>query len=860
MPYKRFANIVFGFKILFITLEASAINTTLSIQGETQPVKPGKRHERSLENDRPCSGKNMEFDSPNGFSCKYDDLCYQIFKDCCSDFVKKCGNQTSIMDEGIKRHWQCIELSQFNTLPFSSLWMVGSCPSDWLFDEIRQKCEKPLNDFRSIDGTLPVVSKVKRFTYQNKFCAICNRDESFVPFQIKATTSVIPPENYNLAEKLMFLRRSYGKVWLKIPSNQPRRYCFGESYIETCDKSSHPLNRSCVEGFIQIVRRRALVYKNRNCLQCNKDRGGGGAPPGSTDFKSFSLIFTMDDSVTHTRYIQEHVKCNGGWHDENLKICKEAIITKAKDNFSNKFLVLITFLVSKQLGYEISSGLIGESFQLDSQQISSLQRYFQGAADDDSSSANIYIVASFRLTLTPFQELMLENQNKVHASIESKKFLKFFNFSESFTISWKNNSFTIVKVATKRLACYRGKKLQNNEYRLNDHERILYEIKTGRNYSLNDYSILNDRTHIVLCSKLVLSDCLNGTYVKLFTNEFVILPDLSLYHNTSNMTYQFGDYQITESLNESSQYSFTFPVDEIHMNGTSKPKVSISVCLPSQSNDIRTILTHRSSFVLGIVEILGFSVSSMFLLGLLITYGLFPELRTLPGLNLMSLALSMLLSHLIWLTGARLFHDTTFCVILAVLNHYLLLVTFHAMSIVSYHCSYVFSQSFVLPRSDKRLKTFAKYSLFVWLHPALFVTICFVLDKLSIFTINYGVLCWLGSKSGKLYFFLLPVALLVVFNVVSFSRTAVNLARKGNQTKILKKQGKQNLKACIKLATLVSFPHVFGFLRLIFPTVEAFVYLFVVCVSLQGFYIGLAFICTEKTFALYRKRFTANPT
>jgi hypothetical protein len=66
MPYKRFANIVFGFKILFITLEASAINTTLSIQGETQPVKPGKRHERSLENDRPCSGKNMEFDSPNG--------------------------------------------------------------------------------------------------------------------------------------------------------------------------------------------------------------------------------------------------------------------------------------------------------------------------------------------------------------------------------------------------------------------------------------------------------------------------------------------------------------------------------------------------------------------------------------------------------------------------------------------------------------------------------------------------------------------------------------------------------------------------------------------------------------------------
>jgi hypothetical protein len=85
------------------------------------------------------------------------------------------------------------------------------------------------------------------------------------------------------------------------------------------------------------------------------------------------------------------------------------------------------------------------------------------------------------------------------------------------------------------------------------------------------------------------------------------------------------------------------------------------------------------------------------------------------------------------------------------------------------------------------------------------------------------------------------------------------LARKGNQTKILKKQGKQNLKACIKLATLVSFPHVFGFLRLIFPTVEAFVYLFVVCVSLQGFYIGLAFVCTGKTFALYRKRFTANP-
>ena len=144
----------------------------------------------------------------------------------------------------------------------------------------------------------------------------------------------------------------------------------------------------------------------------------------------------------------------------------------------------------------------------------------------------------------------------------------------------------------------------------------------------------------------------------------------------------------------------------------------------------------------------------------------------------------------------------------------------------------------------------------MWLAPAIFVAICVTLDKSETFLVDYGTNCWFGTVNAKLYLFLLPLAILLLFNIVTFIRTALSLYRheKDRPQTLQRKERKQNLLICAKLATLMGFPWLIAFIGVLFPNVEAFNYLFVIFVCLQGLYIGMAFLFNKKTLKLYKDR------
>ena len=137
----------------------------------------------------------------------------------------------------------------------------------------------------------------------------------------------------------------------------------------------------------------------------------------------------------------------------------------------------------------------------------------------------------------------------------------------------------------------------------------------------------------------------------------------------------------------------------------------------------------------------------------------------------------------------------------------------------------------------------------------MFVVICVALDEAEAFVVDYGTNCWLGTANAKLYLFLLPLALLLLYNIFAFIKTAVSLSRHEKERKTLHQKGRQNLLVCTKLATLVGFPWLFAFFGVLLPDVEAFKYLFV---CLQGLYIGMAFLFNQKTWKLYRYRFSTS--
>ena len=819
---------------------------------------------------RQCFGNKTTFYT-HPYRCYCDEACYKIFSDCCPDYEKQCGRQK------LPKHktslWKCVEFD-FNSWGgdyingTTGVWMISKCPANWPSDKLKTKCENVPSKFSyPLEDYIPVVA-AKGETYRNKHCALCNGVQTYTAWDFKVSTYIIPPEKFDLDSKLKFIEDNGGTVVIEPKRKQPWRFCFGRNFIDNC---SLPDDKACVEGPVEVVVYEGiarLYFKNSACATCNGfldinyfsiGRSGTNRPLRLP--LPFSIVFDLEKKASgistintycpppppHTIYDSILKFCRKRWHlfSPSYKL--------TNDKLTNEFLIFLwfkqfggrTFDYSNPEKHNLRSALITQ-FCLRHDQISEMTFHRQ-------HEENSLFVAEFHVTLTPFQSLLMANRQNGNFNLtyENTAFLELLNFTKAFTVSWQGNSFSVRKVLSKRLSCYDEINLQPNEYRI-DGNRSFVVNKTGRILSLENYTLVEkEGGNITFCRKLVLSDCNEGAYVLLSPTEYVVFPNLTVYHNATKSVFNFGEYILSE--NKGTNF-----ISNISKNSLVLSNSTISVCLPLKDRFNRAkiiYIRNTTSYALQILTLIGLSISIICLILLLVTFGLFQELRTVPGMNLMNLSFSMLLSQLLWLIGSSYFTGTTACKVFAILEHYLFQVSFLAMSVISYHSCYVFSQPFAGRVANKSSRRFIKYSAFVWLAPAIYVAICVTLDKTGAFLVDYGINCWLGNVDAKLYLFLLPLALLLVYNIFTFIRTAISLYRHDQNTQVLqRKKGKQNLIIYTKLATLVGFPWLFALIGIMFPDVEAFEYLFVVFACLQGLYIGMAFLFNKKTLNLYKDR------
>ncbi len=737
--------------------------------------------------------------------------------------------------------------------------MIYKCPADASFDKLRAKCENAPSEFSyPVENYIPVVG-TNSLTYRNKHCALCNGVKNYTSWDVRVRTYVVPPEHFDLDSRLKFISENGGHIGpVSLGKRQPRRYCYGRNYIDNCTSTKHTSYKACIEGPVEVVSGPfgSFHFKNTECAACNGypnlvDFRSAGVC-GEKYFKEFSLVFKLNAGGTETTVVSKECP-RGTVYDVTLKFCRNGYIISSSGQPTNEFLTLLWLkqpfdskIMNTTQENDVKSALslgLSVQFSLSLNQISMITFHRQ-------YEANKYLVATFRLTLTPFQSLIMTNEYNDDLNITRKNtaFFALLNFTRNFTVVWKEYSFPVVNVVPKQLSCFGEKKFRSQEYKIDWENTSVIVNKTGEVLSLRDYSLLEHvGGNITLCRKLILSDCKEGAFVPLRSDEYVIFSNLTVYHKATNSIFKFGEYLMSENLNNGNN----------NISNT-KQDSTIAVCLPFKNtfNETETkYSTSTTSYGLQILTLIGFSISTVCHILLLITYGLFQELRTVPGLNLMNLSFSMLLSQVIWLAGTAYLEGTIVCEVFAILQHYLLQVSFLAMSIISYHTCLVFSQPIVGRTANTSRRRFIKYSAFVWLSPAIFVAICVTLDKTETLLVNYGTNCWLGTANAKLYLFLLPLAVLLLYNIYKFIRTAVSLSRHEKIRRTLeRKEGKQNLLICTKLATLVGFPWLFAFLGVLFPDVEAFEYLFVVFVCLQGLYIVMAFLFNKQTVKLYRDR------
>ena len=868
-------------------------NIHVNAKGESSRVRKAivitDEPRKMCETSSQCTGNTTIFDTTNtDYNCYCDNACYHTFKDCCPDFVKTCGAQQQTR-ENSNTTWKCVELLDITFASWNcslrgptGIWMVWSCPKSWPSDETRAKCEKASETYSyPIEDFLPVVGK-NGFTFRNKHCAVCNEIENYRTWEILISALITAPREYTIDEQLQFTLANGGYIERIGPgAGSPWRYCAGIKYKDSCPNKSHPANGKCVNGPVETLWLRGFqYYKNTYCAFCNGESnhdikeqtrswqacpGGGRLPDG------FSIVFSPGKNTEIESQITNK-RCPAGLvYDDTLEYCRKGLVTNAEDILSDIFLVVLWFEAGAiptpklecdrfidpfrcqsqrpatipniaNVTAHLKSSLV-KNFALKSNQITAMKLHQQNVA-------STFLVATFRLQLTPYQELILANQNdtsRLNISTKSRKFLELLKFTTNFIMESGAYRFPVVKLASRQLACFEGRMLQPHEYKVDKISGNIFENTSGKVFPRNEYTVLGKvGGKITVCRKLVLSGCHNGAFVTLNTSEYFIHQNLTIFHYGTNKSFNFGDYQIIEDSSS------------VHHTGLSLPENStIAICLPFREifNTTEDIVRKpETRYALRILTLVGFSISVLFLSFLLITYGIFKELRTLPGLNLMSLAISMLLSHLIWLFGTAFFKDSKVCQVLGIIEHYLFLVAFTAMSVISYHSCVVFSGPFRgTPRNS--LRKFAKYSAIVWLIPAVFVALCISLDQTETTFDIYDNTCWLSTGKAVLYLFLLPAAVLLLFNICTFIKTALALLSHNKDGRLLnlKKDRKQKLIVCTKLASLVGLPWVFAFLAVIFPDVEVFEYLFVIFACLQGFYMGVAFVCNKKTLHLYKK-------
>ena len=857
--------------VTFVFIHYPSVQSSDSTPALTRAEKPVWFDHKRVRRSSTCPGNETIFkDLQGAVNCFYDNACFQLFSDCCSDYTEKCGEQKSKGAKWPASMWKCVE--SFDPIwpctigVISGAWMIHKCPADTNFDELREKCENPPLHFSyPVEDYIPVVG-IDSAMYRNKHCALCNRVERYTSWNVRVQTYIVPPAHLDLDSRLKFIEQNGGSIeGTSLEKTLPRRYCYGKKYVDKCNLTSHQSYKSCVEGPVEVVKgcKPQLHFKNKECANCTGHYTckeiSLGANCGSTITDAYSVVFKLKNSngKAKTSYKISKECPYGTVYDTTLKFCRTGYSISSSGELTNEFSILL-WLKSLSPGKEANSTqenklksalsvALSFQFSLRLDQISTITFHKQFYYRDD------YLAATFRLTLTPFQTLIMSNQDRSNLNVTRKNtaFLGLFHFTRNFTFGWKEFNFSVENVVSKQLSCHGGKKFHSHEYKIDQKNGSFVVNKTGDVLLLKDYSLIKENGgKVTLCRKLVLSGCKEGAYVPLNADEYKVFPNLTVYHKATNRTFKFGEYLMSEYFNN-------------RINDTSNPtqnskNTTIAICLLFNTTFMSTETKYTKTakrLGLQILTSIGFGVSTICHVLLLVTYGLFQELRNVSGLNIMNLSFILCLSQVIWLVGTTYFQGTTVCRVFAILEHHLLQASFLAMSVISHHTFHVFSQPFIGRFANTSRPRFIKYSIIVWLTPAVFVAICVTLDKTRVFVVDYGTNCWLGTANAKQYLFLLPLAIQLLFNICEFIRTAVSLSRHDKERQVLHiENGKQNLLVCMKLATLVGFPWLFAFLGALFPDEEAFEYLFVVFVCLEGLYIAMAFLFTKKILKLYKDR------
>ena len=718
----------------------------------------------SCQDKTSCVGKcRTERDpgpSNENIKCFCDEHC-MVFRDCCADYVQYC---LPIMRQNSTRYlnpelWKCN--NNGGTVPFAKgVWMISTCPANWTHDEIAKNCTRTEPEM-SVDcqGYFAPLTDEKNNTYKNRFCALCHGVEDntsrFYEMQSRRYVSSIGQNNISSSRSVVM---DCSKVIWKPPSGVSRRYCLDLTRNASCmNTSSAPEAQSdCLSKPPGIVTDRhgsKKLYFNRHCalcagvaldhIVCGPMKIPGNLAPSRPGIEQWQTTIAPRPpplpplSILFGPNVPKTKPCEDGHVlDPVSKECRKTLSQEYSVPFFNRYSVSIQF------------------------------KSQSGGADGNHSTRMISKALEVALRHCSAEIFTLEINHSANLTYSAhiivafpKPYVSQTNRSINCNLMIRHIPFSVINETWEPLSCAKIDIYKPSEYvALADTDSVVYINRTQELIPKIDYwSNQTDSKNgsvvpvgdIHICRSSLRLNC-SGVFIQLKDEEYVILGNGSLYRNDSNTIYGIYDFTIIEG--------------------------KAAVCIiPSPAS------SNTNDMALVVLTYVGISLSVACLSLVLVTYSLFKELRTLPGVNLMNLSISLLIAHSLFIAAGATQYRLV-CTSIAVLSHYFYLASFTWMSIIAFDTYYTFSRTC---RTRQRTAKWKGLFLAIGWTPALvFVVICYFLDQSGLVAIGYGGTshCWINNANSNMFVFVIPVAFSILFNAILFSLTVISIRKIKKQT------------------------------------------------------------------------------
>ena len=724
------------------------------------------------------------------------------------------------------------------------VYMRTTCSETWPHNEnsqqVRDKCEKADLSVNVSNALSVTPVSTPDITYRNVYCALCNYHNvsEYVYWKpgIYCDDGTVGGEPLNGNVTLQNTEKNCSIAYFNQPTVtqrwlDPLRPCIAEKFVDECLPYNDLQNTS--------------VGLTQNEYNCTAER-----------CKSYADFLYTDDAPELQFFKNVECALCNGFDASSLRCTKQTIIT-GRCFLCTSFVALLDFSDSGQISFEYGgnkqvvteSCAKGQVYNPERMQCQDLvcPSNFELAGDVCKPSIPEKISLYFVIILftnTSSEKLKNITSDGNIASFQNKLLAALLPLVVNGTVQQLN-----ISLSNRTLHIQLVMNTVNDNYTIARTKAELDDVSLQFHY--NGVLFQSSAVSIQIPTPIPTNNSLNCTaYIALNESEYQLLDNKSLLVIATNSLLNQSDYIISNgSVLRCNEFSQTF-------NRT------VTVAKTWDYNTAFTILS-----VIGSVLLLLACIS------LLITYALFKELRTLPGKCIMSFAAAVAITQIIFAFGPGLTENSTVCTVMGVSLHFFVLSEFTWSSVLATDLI----RTFVLMRTvhtlhkDSQLRTFLLYTLYAWGSPLIVCFIAVILDQHADINIDYASerICWLQPGMANLIAFGVPVALILVYNLLAFIALGLSIHRAlktgsmarnemAEKSKTLSRI-QQQFKVVLGSASLLSLSWIPAFLAAI-EELEWLWYVFMVATILQGLLLFVVFVLNQKVRLLYKKKLLPQQT